>query len=381
MALEILRAERRRARLRVGISGPSGSGKTYSALLLGRGLTTEWEKIVLIDTENGSGELYSDLGPYNVITLQAPFSPEKYIEAIRAAEEAGMDVIVVDSTSHEWDGKGGCLEINELIAKTKFKGNTWSAWSETTPRHQKFIEAIVTSSCHVVTTARSKTDTIQTDDKKVKKIGLKDIQREGFEYELTVNFNLDRDGHYAIASKDRTGMFIDRDPFVITNKTGAELLAWTESGKEIPAEDINRKKAKILHCLRLLAVDTSTAETVRAGIFNLVALDPTKVENTDAILARLEALVKSRPAAPVAAAPKKPDPALGEVSKDEEPDIIGGTLPPAPTPKPTTVAPTPPPVPGTNVAQVSPVKGAPATNTPPAPPTSAAAGTEGDLSW
>jgi adenylylsulfate kinase-like enzyme len=82
MTLQIRKAERRRAKLRIGMSGPSGSGKTYSALLLARGMATAWEMVLISDSENGSGELYSDLGPYNVISLTAPFNPEKYIEAI-----------------------------------------------------------------------------------------------------------------------------------------------------------------------------------------------------------------------------------------------------------------------------------------------------------
>lgn len=224
-------AERKQAKLRIGLSGPSGSGKTYSALLLARGIASDWGKICLIDTENGSGELYSHLGQYNTITLEAPYSPERYIAAIQAAENAGMEVIVVDSTSHEWEGKGGVLEINELVAQNKFKGNTWSAWSETTPRHQKFIAAITTSPCHIITTVRNKVETMMTDDKKVKKVGTKEIQREGFEYELTINFTIDRDTHMAMASKDRTGLFISRDPFVIDEKTGQEIMAWNGAGK------------------------------------------------------------------------------------------------------------------------------------------------------
>lgn len=224
-------AERTQSKLRIGLSGPSGCGKTYSALLMASGLTS-WEKIVVIDTENKSADLYSHLGPYSVLTMEAPFSPENYIAAIQACEDAGFEVIVIDSVTHEWDGKGGCLEINEKIATAKFKGNTWSAWSQTTPRHQAFIERITGCKCHVITTARSKTDTIQTDDKKIKKVGLKEIQREGYEYELTVNFNLDRDNNLAIASKDRTELFSNEDPFKITAQTGQILSKWNGEAPE-----------------------------------------------------------------------------------------------------------------------------------------------------
>ncbi len=290
--IQIRTAERKKAKLRIGLSGPSGSGKTYSALLLARALAGSWEKVLLVDTENGSGELYSHLGAYNVITLEAPFTPERYVEAIVAAEKAGMEAIVIDSVSHEWDGPGGVLEANERLAGAKFKGNTWAAWSETTPRHRRFIDTIVMSKAHVITTARAKTDTIQTEDKKVKKVGMKEIQREGFEYELTVNFNIDRDGHYAMASKDRTGLFIDRDPFLITQATGEELLAWSDSGKEVVIDYTADKKKVFFNLQRLGFVFAGTDEEKR-GLAASAVLALTGMEITDepllpSIVAELE---------------------------------------------------------------------------------------------
>lgn len=283
--MEIRKAERKQAKLRIGISAPSGAGKTYSALLLARGLATNWAKIIVIDTENGSGELYSHLGDYNVITLEAPFTPERYIEAITAAEKAGFEVIIIDSVSHEWDGKGGLLEANELLGQTKFKGNTWAAWSMTTPRHQKLLQTITQSEAHVITTARSKTDTVQTDGGKVKKVGLKDIQREGFEYELTLSFNLDRDSHCAISSKDRTGLFIDRDPFVITEKTGMELKEWSLSGKV----DTNYQKREILAHLKRMKFNSMDKIVIETTIKLNTALD-LKEENYAKIILKLAAL-------------------------------------------------------------------------------------------
>ncbi len=229
--MQIRKAERRKARLRVGFSSPSGGGKTYSAILMAKGIVNgDMSKVCLIDTENGRGDLYSDLGEYNIIPLEAPFTPERYIEAIQMAEEAKMEVIIVDSITHEWEGKGGCLEMNENLANAKYRGNTWSAWNETTPRHRKFIEALISSPAHIITTVRNKIDTIMTDDKKVKKVGIKELTREGFEYELTLNFNIDRDTHMVTASKDNTKIFESRDPFVVTEETGKELLEWAEKG-------------------------------------------------------------------------------------------------------------------------------------------------------
>lgn len=273
--IQLRKAERKQAKLRIGLSAPSGAGKTYSALLLASGIASSWDKIALIDTESGSGELYAHLGDYNVIQLEAPFSPERYIEAIQACEEAGMEVIIIDSTSHEWEGKGGCLEINESIAQSKFRGNTWSAWSETTPRHQRFIQAIVGSKCHIITATRNKIDTVMTEDKKVKKVGTKEIQREGFEYELTVNFNIDRDTHKVIASKDRTEIFEGQDPFIITKETGKKLIDWALTGakvvekpKEITKEDVVEyltlagvaRKDMAAYILEKTKLDAKTAE-------------------------------------------------------------------------------------------------------------------------
>lgn len=321
---QIKKAERKQAKLRIGVSGPSGSGKTYSALLLARGLATDWSKVCLIDSENGSGELYSDLGDYNVICLEAPYSPERYIEALKAAEDAGMEVIVIDSVSHEWEGKGGCLEINEILAASKFKGNTWSAWSETTPRHQRFITAIVTSSCHVITTVRNKIDTVMGDDKKVKKVGTKEIQREGFEYELTVNFNIDRETHRAMASKDRTNLFESRDPFLIDIKTGEEIAAWNAGGKV----DIAALKKSIFNQVKnRLGIELPAPEDqpgfFKAAIPRLTGLEMNE-ENLPAILDALQKIEDKEWASKTAwGEPEMPDDMTVEPEDEEAiPEIL-----------------------------------------------------------
>jgi len=224
---QLRKAERKKVKLKLGVSGPSGSGKTYSSLLLAYGMTGSWEKITLIDTENGSGELYSSLGPYNVISFEAPYSPQRYVEAIDAAIQGGAEVIVIDSISHEWDGKGGCLDIQTQL------GGRYQDWARVTPMHNAFVDKILHSPCHVIVTTRKKQDYEMTKDSsgkaKVQKMGMKEIQRDGFEYELTINFDVEIN-HFATASKDRTGIFMPKGPFQITPDTGKELLAWSESG-------------------------------------------------------------------------------------------------------------------------------------------------------
>ena len=237
--MEFKKASRKKVKLRLNISAPSGAGKTYSALLLGKGLVGSWEKVGVIDTENDSASLYEHLGAFNTLVMTAPFTPEKYIQAIAAGVAAGFECIIIDSASHEWDGPGGCVDLNEKLAQSKYKGNTWSAWNEITPRHDAFVETIKQCPVHIIACTRSKMETVMTDDKKVKKLGMKDIQRSGWEYELTLSLNIDRDTHTAQASKDRTELFEGKDPFVITEKTGELIKQWCDEGIDIEAE---RKK-------------------------------------------------------------------------------------------------------------------------------------------
>ena len=241
--MELKKAKRQQVKLRLNISAPSGAGKTYSALLLAKGLVNDWSKIAVIDTENGSASLYSHLGDFNVIDLQAPFTPEKYIQALTACINAGMQAVIIDSSSHEWN----CLlEENELLAQTSFRGNTWSAWSKTTPRHDKFINAVLHLPAHVITCTRSKMETVMGEGKKVHKVGMKDVQREGWEYELTVSLNLDRDTHLATPSKDRTNLFEGKMPFLITEETGKLIKDWCEQGVVMPTLEQRIKDAESL---------------------------------------------------------------------------------------------------------------------------------------
>lgn len=228
--LQLKKATRKKVKLRLNLSAPSGAGKTYGALLLAKGLVGSWDKIAVIDTENGSASLYEHLGDFNVIDLAPPFSPERYIQAIDACVSEGMEVIIIDSSSHEWSGPGGCLEINEKLAQAKYRGNTWSAWNETTPRHDAFVQKVLHCDAHIITCTRSKMETIMGEDKKIKKVGMKDIQRDGWEYELTVSLSIDRDTHMTIASKDRTELFEGKEPFKITEQTGLMIKDWCDKG-------------------------------------------------------------------------------------------------------------------------------------------------------
>ena len=233
MTVNIRKARRSATKLRLLLTSPSGGGKTYGALLLSKGLGG---KTVVIDTEEGSSDLYDTLHDFDVIDLRPPFSPERYIEAITAAEEAGYEVIIVDSVTHCWSGAGGCLEILEDVAKAQFRGNTWSAFSVITPRWRAFVDKLLRSPAHVICTGRSKTETAQVDDhgkKKVAKLGMKLEARDGLEYEFTTVLDLVHDGHYATASKDRTGIF-SGDPKPLSVETGKRIAEWLAGGLPAP---------------------------------------------------------------------------------------------------------------------------------------------------
>src|SRR4029079_14978737 len=227
--MQLRKATRKKAKIRLGLSAVSGGGKTYSAILIAKGLCGDLNKVAIIDTENGSADLYAHLGNFNVLPLTAPFTPERYIEAIKSCEKAGMEVIIIDSISHEWDGKGGCLEIVESL------GGKYQDWAKVTPRHQAFLEAILHSPSHIITTVRRKQDYEMVKDGngkiRVEKGGLREITREGFEYELTINLELDTQ-HNASASKDRTGLFMGKPAFVPSEKTGEIVALWCEQGEE-----------------------------------------------------------------------------------------------------------------------------------------------------
>jgi hypothetical protein len=281
MAMQLRKAAREQAKIRLGYSGPSGAGKTLSALLTAYGIIGDWDKIALIDTENRSADLYSDfqvpgtrfvIGQFQKLDIDAPYSPERFIEAIHTCEDAGMKVIIIDSISHEWEGKGGCLEIQEKL------GGKYQNWAEVTPRHRAFINAILESPCHIITCARSKTDyamVVENGKTKVEKQGLKDITREGFDYELTADLDLDL-AHNARASKDRTGLFMGQPPFTPGPETGKAILAWCEKGVA-PAPQTESLKD------RMTRLDKELAETLTASIGAVAAFSEEDKEAARAV--------------------------------------------------------------------------------------------------
>lgn len=246
MSIVLKKAQRKKVKLKIGLSAPSGGGKTASSLLLGYGLLKGehpdwsdeqiWDKIALIDTENGSGELYANtqigttaIGVYNAISIEPPYEPQKYIEAIAACKEAGMEVCICDSLSHAWSGQGGLLEKQNNISRRT--GNSYTAWRDITPLHNQMVDAVLQTDMHMICTMRSKTEYVQEKGPNgkttVRKVGMAPIQRDGMEYEFSMFIEIDAD-HQAFVSKDRTGV-IDGQYFVVTPDVGIKLAKWLDS--------------------------------------------------------------------------------------------------------------------------------------------------------
>lgn len=222
MSITFKTATKSQAKARILFSGASGSGKTTAALKLASSIG---KKIAVIDTEAGSASLYADQYSFDVLELSPPYEPERFIEAIAAAEDAGYDVIVLDSITHEWSGPGGCLEI-----KTKM-GDRFQDWAKVTPRHDKFIQAMMRSKAHIIATVRAKQGYSMDERGKVQKQGMDPQQRDGIDFEFTICWNINAQ-HLADAQKDRTRLF-DGKPEIITTDTGKRLMEWLNSGAAV----------------------------------------------------------------------------------------------------------------------------------------------------
>ena len=224
------KAQRESVKLKLALTGPSGSGKTLGALSLASGISS---KIALIDTENASASLYADRFEFDTVVMNPPYTIDKYCKAIRIAQDAGYEVLVIDSISHAWAGDGGLLAKKEALDSRNAKG-TFTNWGTISKEHEQFKAMLLNCNIHLICTMRSKQDYVleQNENGKSapKKIGLAPIQREGMEYEFTTVFDLAMN-HEAEASKDRTSLF-DGRIFKLTPKIGKDLMGWLKAEKK-----------------------------------------------------------------------------------------------------------------------------------------------------
>jgi nucleoside-triphosphatase THEP1 len=237
------KATKAQAKLRLGLIGPAGSGKTMTALRIAHGLGG---RVAVIDTERGSASLYAGergLG-FDVLELET-YEARHFIEAIGQAEAAGYDVLIIDSLSHAWAGKGGILEFVDKAAK-RSGGGSFAGWRDATPLHNQLVDAILGAKLHVICTLRSKVEHVieQVNGKtQVRKVGLQPVQRDGLEYEFTVVGDVNQE-HELIVTKTRAAFLADAVIREAGEELGKQLRDWLASGSAPePAVRVDPKKA------------------------------------------------------------------------------------------------------------------------------------------
>lgn len=234
-------ATKEQVKLMLALTGPSGSGKTFSALQLAFGITGDWTKIAVADTENRSSLYYAGQRTGNWEHIDFPpsveggYHPTNWIRLIEYVEnDPKIEVLILDSISHEWAMAGGALSLVDNFSKSA-KGNTFTPWKNVTPLHNAFIDKMRNSRLHVIATMRSKVEySVEKNEfgkSTPKKIGTTQIQREGMDYEFGCMFDVDVESHHATSSKDRTGLFAGKPPFLITQEIGKKLVQWCKEGE------------------------------------------------------------------------------------------------------------------------------------------------------
>lgn len=184
--MQLQTASRLPQKMQLLLQGDTGTGKTFSALQLAYGLCGSWSKIAVIDTENGSASFYSHLGPFSTLQLDMVYCPKKFVYAIELCEQAGMEVIILDSATPEWSGFFGLLDQYCAV-----QGDWTRKWDEAMPQHHGFINTITSCLCHIIVTVRVSDGKVQ--------------QEAGFAHHFTTVLSLDRE-HKALVVKDRTAV-------------------------------------------------------------------------------------------------------------------------------------------------------------------------------
>lgn len=241
MAFVVKKAKREKIYPKIALIAPSGGGKTYSSLRLATGMVEEIKKetgneakILMLNTEGARGRYYANEFDYDIVDLEPPYNPELFVEAVEFAVSEGYSILIIDSTSPEWDGPGGCLELQQKA------GGTYQAWSKISPRHERFINAMSSSPIALIATMRGKDQyEVEKDERgktNVKKIGAGAKQRDGFEYEFTCTFMIDQKTSTAEVQKDNTHIFENDPPQKLTENHGRKIMQWANTSADEPAE-------------------------------------------------------------------------------------------------------------------------------------------------
>lgn len=311
MAFQAKKAKREKIYVKIALMAPSGGGKTYGGLRLATGMVEEIKKetgknprILLGNTEGKRGYYYADEFDYDIVDVDPPHNPEKYVELIDYAVSEGYDILIIDSSSHEWEGKGGCLELHQQA------GGTYQSWARVTPRHNKFINAIADSPIHIIATMRGKDQYEMTKDDKgktnVQKLGVGAKQRDGFEYEFTVTFLIDQKTNTAEVQKDNTHIFDQEGPTILSENHGRKIIEWANSGEgytpvvrkndedEVVEDDLKAIKSQIITAAKAAggSKNKTVVETIRKYAPSDNPNSITDMEDAKKLLEELNGLTK-----------------------------------------------------------------------------------------
>lgn len=234
---KIEEANREGAKIVLGLAGTSGDGKTYSALQIGYGLAGKSGKhLGFLDTENRRGRLYSDILPerFQIADFEPPFSPERYIEGIKAFEEKGCRVLVIDSVTHEWEGIGGCEEIAT-------EGIVWpkpARWNVAKLHHKKFMNALLQSSMDIICCIRAREKVDMKNPKEIKSLGIQPICEKNFMFEMTASVLMQDEGRAQKTLKcpDALRKIMGRGNDYLTIQDGVDLRQWIDGAAPIDRE-------------------------------------------------------------------------------------------------------------------------------------------------
>jgi hypothetical protein len=224
------KAVKTKAKLRVALAGVSGAGKTYSALIMAKALGG---RVALIDSERSSALLYADKFEFDHMDL-SDHGIDRYKSAIR--EAAAYDVLIIDSLSHEWAGRGGALEE---VDRKKGAGNSFAAWNGVSQKHAGLLDDILLHPGHVIVTMRKKSAYVleTVNGKQVpRKVGMEVVQRDGIEFEFTVLLSMEREGQVLI-EKSRCSALEEMGALRREDlaKAGDTLREWLATGVDAPA--------------------------------------------------------------------------------------------------------------------------------------------------
>jgi len=280
MSVEIRPATRTTIKPLIVLYAESGCGKTFSALLLARGFVGPTGRVVLVDSESGRGSLYADVMPggYDVLQLEPPFTPARYVEAMEAVEAAGAAIGILDSGSHEWES--GVLDMATENEHRSGKPGLHN-WREPKIEHAKFVRHLLRAKIPWIVALRAKFKTRQTKDERGKTVIVKDdnvspLQAEDFIFEATFHAEILPDHSLRITKTGHPELVKCFPPAgkPITSEHGQQLATWCASPqgpgtRKAPAgderKDLDRRLWELLADIHKMKPGERDKQTVNAA--------------------------------------------------------------------------------------------------------------------